>query len=171
MKLVWDKVGERFYETGCDHGVLYPIQTGGKYNKGVAWNGLSAVTESPSGAEPSPTVACSSGAGTGLNRRELYTDARDVSSTVDNETLTDAEYKAQLSQRGLENLAENIATKSFEGKVETTRMYRYGEDFFLGDMVQIVNEYGIEGKARVTEFIRSQSKEGLDSYPTFVTVE
>lgn len=44
-------------------------------------------------------------------------------------------------------------------------------DFFLGDMVQIVNEYGIEGKARVTEFIRSQSKEGLDSYPTFVTVE
>ena len=44
MKLVWDKVGERFYETGCDHGVLYPIQTGGKYNKGVAWNGLSAVT-------------------------------------------------------------------------------------------------------------------------------
>ena len=117
------------------------------------------------------TVACAFGAGTGLNRRELYTDARDVSSTVDNETLTDAEYNAQLSQRGLENLAENIATKSFEGKVETTRMYRYGEDFFLGDMVQIVNEYGIEGKARVTEFIRSQSKEGLDSYPTFVTVE
>ena len=67
------------------------------------------------------TVACSSGAGTGLNRRELYTDARDVSSTVDNETLTDAEYKAQLSQRGLENLAENIATKSFEGK-ETSDM-------------------------------------------------
>ena len=32
MKLVWDKVGERLYETGCDHGVLYPIQTGGKYN-------------------------------------------------------------------------------------------------------------------------------------------
>lgn len=57
MKLVWDKVGERFYETGCDHGVLYPIQTGGKYNKGVAWNGLSAVTESPSGAEPSPIYA------------------------------------------------------------------------------------------------------------------
>ena len=58
------------------------------------------------------------GVGTGLNRRELYTDARDVSSTVDNETLTDAEYNAQLSQRGLENLAENIATKSFEGKVK-----------------------------------------------------
>ena len=56
-KLIWDKVGERLYETGVDHGVLYPIQTGGQYNKGVAWNGLSAVTESPSGAEPSPIYA------------------------------------------------------------------------------------------------------------------
>ena len=45
MKLVWDKVGERFYETGCDHGVLYPIQTGGKYNKGVTKTyGLSGLT-------------------------------------------------------------------------------------------------------------------------------
>lgn len=56
-KLVWDKTGERLYETGVDHGVLYPIQTGGVYSKGVAWNGLSAVTESPSGAEPSPFYA------------------------------------------------------------------------------------------------------------------
>lgn len=57
MKLVWDKTGERLYETGVDHGVLYPIQTGGVYNKGVAWNGLSAVSESPSGAEASPIYA------------------------------------------------------------------------------------------------------------------
>ena len=56
-KIVWDKTGERMYETDIDHGVLYPIQTGGVYNKGVAWNGLSAVTESPSGAEPSPIYA------------------------------------------------------------------------------------------------------------------
>lgn len=56
-KLIWDKIGERFYETGVDHGVLYPIQTGGVYSKGFAWNGLSTVTESPSGAEPSATYA------------------------------------------------------------------------------------------------------------------
>ena len=49
-KLVWDQSGKRLYETGVDHGVLYPIQTGGVYSKGVAWNGLTAVTESPSGA-------------------------------------------------------------------------------------------------------------------------
>ena len=47
-KLVWDKTGERLYETGVSQGVLYPIQTGGVYNSGTAWNGLSTVTESPS---------------------------------------------------------------------------------------------------------------------------
>lgn len=56
-KIVWDKTGERFYETGVDRGVLYPIQEGGLYNKGVAWNGLSSVSESPSGAESSATYA------------------------------------------------------------------------------------------------------------------
>lgn len=50
-KLAWDQSGKRLYETGVDHGVLYPIQTGGVYSKGVAWNGLTAVTESPSGAD------------------------------------------------------------------------------------------------------------------------
>lgn len=56
-KLVWDKTGERLYETGVSQGVLYPIQTGGTYTKGVAWNGLNAVTESPSGAEASAIYA------------------------------------------------------------------------------------------------------------------
>lgn len=56
-RLVWDKTGERFYETGIAQGVLYPQETGGTYPKGVAWNGLSAVTESPSGAEASPVYA------------------------------------------------------------------------------------------------------------------
>lgn len=49
-RLEWDKVGERFFEAGVSNGVLYP-QVGGVYPKGVAWNGLTAVTESPAGAE------------------------------------------------------------------------------------------------------------------------
>lgn len=56
-KIIWDNTGERTYETGVDHGVLYPIQEGGQYTKGVAWNGLTAVTESPSGAEATPLYA------------------------------------------------------------------------------------------------------------------
>lgn len=50
-KLVWDQTGEREYETGVKNGVLYPQGEGGTYPKGIAWNGLISVTESPSGAE------------------------------------------------------------------------------------------------------------------------
>lgn len=50
-KLVWDKTGERFYETGVDRGVLYPQSADGSYPKGVVWNGLVGVTENPGGAE------------------------------------------------------------------------------------------------------------------------
>ena len=55
-KLVWDATGERFYETGVRNGVLY-VQEAGTYPKGVVWNGLTAVTESPSGAEATPLYA------------------------------------------------------------------------------------------------------------------
>lgn len=55
-KIVWDNTGERLYETGVKYGVLY-VQEGGAYPKGVAWNGLTAVTESPSGAEATPLYA------------------------------------------------------------------------------------------------------------------
>lgn len=55
-KLSWDNSGERLYETGVKNGVLY-VQNAGKYPKGVAWNGLTAVTESPSGAEATPLYA------------------------------------------------------------------------------------------------------------------
>jgi hypothetical protein len=56
-KLLWDKTGDRTYETGVDHGVLYEIDEAGEYSTGVAWNGLTTVTESPSGAEATPTYA------------------------------------------------------------------------------------------------------------------
>lgn len=56
MKITWDKSGERYYETGVKRGVLY-VMDKGAYGNGVAWNGLTAVTESPSGAEASPMYA------------------------------------------------------------------------------------------------------------------
>ena len=57
MKLVWDKTGEHYYETGVKNGVLYPMSASGTYPKGVAWNGLTAITESPSGAEATALYA------------------------------------------------------------------------------------------------------------------
>lgn len=55
--LLWDQTGERLYETGVDHGVLYLPNASGVYDKGYAWNGLTTVTETPSGAEPNAQYA------------------------------------------------------------------------------------------------------------------
>lgn len=55
--LTWDNIGERYYETGVDHGVLYILSGGGAYDTGFAWNGLVSVTESPTGADASPQYA------------------------------------------------------------------------------------------------------------------
>lgn len=56
-KIVWDETGQRTYETGIKNGVLYTLDAQGAYSKGVAWNGLISVTESPSGAEPTALYA------------------------------------------------------------------------------------------------------------------
>lgn len=112
------------------------------------------------------------GGGSGLNRREMFTDARDISTDVGNGvTLTEAEYTAQLQQRGRERLAENTDITSFEGQVETTVMFQYGKDFFNGDVVQIANEYGHETTARIVEIVISENSEGASVYPTFKTLQ
>jgi len=111
------------------------------------------------------------GTGSGLTRREMYTDANDLSQIVNSEIMSEAEYLAQLAQRGLEDLSENSYTRDFDGKVDAKKMFVYGTDFFLGDIVQISNEYGIEAKARVTEIIQAQTLHGLDVYPTFAMIE
>ena len=107
------------------------------------------------------------GSGSGLNRRELFTDARDISSDVGN----DVEYMALLQQRGREKLAENTDVAFFEGQVETAIMFKYGEDFFNGDVVQIANEYGYETKARIVEIVMTDDSDGGSVYPTFKTIE
>lgn len=56
-KLKWDQTGERLYETGVDKVVLFPMESTGQYGAGVAWNGITAVNESPSGAEPTALYA------------------------------------------------------------------------------------------------------------------
>ena len=56
-KIVWDKIGERLYETGVKNGVLYVQDESGAYPNGVAWNGLTSISESPSGAEATPLYA------------------------------------------------------------------------------------------------------------------
>ena len=105
------------------------------------------------------------GSGSSLTRRELYVDARDIQS----EKVSN--YNEALRQRGLQYLIENSRTVEFEGQVEATRMFVYGEDFFMGDIIQIVNEYGIQGSARVVEFIHSEDANGIQMYPTFDAIQ
>jgi hypothetical protein len=110
----------------------------------------------------------------GLDRRELFTDARDISSDVGNhKVLSTEEYKAVLIQRGTETLADNANSiiKAFEGKIETDTLFRYGVDFFNGDIVQIANEYGHEGRVRIIEIVMSEDGTGSSVYPTYKTVE
>lgn len=111
------------------------------------------------------------GEGSGLNRREMFTDARDISSKVDDRTLSPAEYNAQLKQRGEEKLAEAKKDKSFEGDMDVTRTFKVRRDFDMGDIVEVESEHGKQGSARVTELITSHDATGLNFYPTFESIE
>lgn len=111
------------------------------------------------------------GSGRDLARREMDVDARDISQEVDGVVIPNATYISQLNQRAIEKMAENKETRNFEGEVETTIMFIFGTDFFMGDVVQITNEYEIEARARVKELIIAQNPEGFSMIPTFSIVE
>lgn len=107
---------------------------------------------------------------TGLDRIELYVDASDVRSTDDDgNPITDEEYASYLEERGLEALSENSATEFFEGSMDTSGTYVYGRDFFLGDTVQIQNEFGIGAASQVLEIVYTKDSTGETIVPTFST--
>ena len=112
------------------------------------------------------------GSGIGLERREIWIEAQDISKI--NETggeISDEDYTAKLKQRGEEKLAENKITKAFEGDLDANQTFVYKKDFFLGDIVQIVNDYGIEARSRVSEMVYSEDSEGVSYLPTFIVVD
>ena len=96
MKLIWDKTSERYFEAGVNQGVLYPKKEG-KYGKGVAWNGLTAVNESPSGAEPTPLYADN------IKYLTLMS-AEEFAATIEAYTYPDEFNECQ----GIEELAEGV---------------------------------------------------------------
>lgn len=107
-----------------------------------------------------------------LDRYELYTDARDLSSNTDSGTLSDDSYKQVLRNRGLAKLAERTVVSNFDASVDYKSMYKYGIDYNIGDIVQFTNEFGISARARIKEFIQSDSVEnGMEQYPTFEILE
>lgn len=111
------------------------------------------------------------GESSGMARRELFVDARDISSNTDSGTLSAAEYTKELQTRGNEQLAENKQTKSFSGEIDVQQNFKLDEDFTLGDVVQLVNEYQIQASVRITEIVLSISTTGMEYYPTFKAID
>lgn len=120
---------------------------------------------------------------TGLNRREIFVDASDIEWDAEEEddsgdeegqktSIEPEDYIKLMQQRGKKEIKETTkGVKAFDGQCETIRLYRYGTDFFMGDVVQLMNEYGMEASSRITEFTWSHSTSGLETYPTFTPVE
>lgn len=113
------------------------------------------------------------GTASGLDRREIFVDARDSSlleKDSDGNTIFPNKYNVLLDAKGKQYLADYDIVKAFEGSVDTTEMFKYGDDYYVGDIVQIANEYGHEGKAYISEVVISNSREGYSIYPTFKTI-
>lgn len=101
----------------------------------------------------------------GLHRREVFVDARDVSS--DEGAISDTQYIALLAERGDTALAEAPIVQSMEGSIDPTIMYKYKEDYFLGDIVTVVNKHGISVDTQVLEVVEVWDAEGYTVTPTF----
>ena len=162
--------------------------------------------------EGTDRVKTTIGEGTGINRQELYVDARDVSSTVDYDELTESYpdgtqktksgvvyyqvdgtniailtldddgevesaqlcddiYLESLESRGYEKMEDYTRVTEFAGTIIEGKHYTYKEDYNLGDIVTIENEYGISKQARITEITESYDENGYTMEPTFEEIE
>lgn len=165
----------RTYSQAINHYVIFSP----KYENLISTNyivsykdlkNVSFVGGEGNGAQKKTT---SYGSGTGLNRRETFTDASSLSQSYTDENgvenkISDDDYIGQLKNKGKSDVLTKSNTVSFEGELEPNITQSIlGKDYFLGDLVQIVNEYNREGETRITEVVHSQSSSRIEIYPTF----
>lgn len=101
---------------------------------------------------------------TGLDLREMWTDARNTSSN--NGAIPISTYTLMLYRQGRDEIAQATETTKFNGEILNVNVYTYGVDYGLGDTVQIENEYGITGTAVITEMTEVEDESGYKIYPT-----
>ena len=100
----------------------------------------------------------------GMDRFEVFIDANDISSNEGE--ISESEYNTQLVERGKEKLTELTVTENFEGEtIDYSNVFE--KDYFLGDIVEVVNEYNMEAVTRVVEVIESVDETGKYTIPTF----
>lgn len=120
-------------------------------------------------------IVAMTGGGSGLNRKEIFVDGTNLKTSYrddDNQVvyLSEAEYRTQLEQKGREQLAEYYAEKSFDGQILDGYQWTLGVDYFMGDIVQVENEYGMTARSRVVEMITAEDASGQQFYPSFEAV-
>ena len=109
------------------------------------------------------------GDSTGLDRYETYIDGSSVSSN--GEIITEEQYYKMLQDYGKGELNNVSFTETFEGSTDPNGNYILNKDYFLGDIVQVINEYGISATPRIIEIIESEDENGTSTVPTFSTWE
>lgn len=109
------------------------------------------------------------GTASGLGRYECFVDARDLS-TNNGEIPLDT-YNNQLMERGVEDLSTMGVQESFSGEIEPSVNYAYKQDYFLGDIIQIENEFGITATPRIIEVMECEDDNGYSLTPTFDSQE
>ena len=130
------------------------------------WDGEELLTQEATRKE---------GAGEGLNRREMATEVVDLGVEMEwNENgLTDEQrekYKKIIYDKGRDSLYPHKVTDEFEGELDTTKQYVYERDFFVGDIVEVRNQYGMSASARLVELVRTCDDDGYRTITTFEVV-
>lgn len=127
---------------------------------------------------------------TGLSRREMFVDASSVDDTYEvtiqvetgededgnpvyedrtvDKTMSDSEYLPSLVDEGDLELSETTTVTAFEGEIEATRQYVFGKDFFIGDVVQVINEFEMTSNSRISEVVWCHDLNGISITPTFI---
>lgn len=113
------------------------------------------------------TAVAGASTASGMERNELFVDARNASTNSDGGTVSAADYTAQLVTQGNEALSELQPQIVFEGEIDAETNFIYGEDYFLGDKIQIISEHGISAAVRIIEVIDSEDETGRTVVPTF----
>lgn len=144
----------------------YDNLTASQYVKDkTAYKTIALIAGEGEGTARKKTTVSRSADLSGLARREMYVDARNVSSN-DGE-VTDDEYVEMLAERGTSELQSASIVESMEGTVETGQMHTYKKDYFLGDTVTVINKYGVTANACILEVVETWDENGYTCTPTF----
>ena len=129
-------------------------------------------TEYDENGEERTRIQYELGSEVGLDRREIFVDATSMGLEDELGGIMSADrYRAHLKQKGIDALIENTPVAALEAEIEPRVMYTYREDYFIGDIVQVVDKYGFEARAYVSEFISSCDLSGTAAYPTFKIIQ